>query len=266
MHDTPSTSTGPIAEIHGLWAGYDREPVLEDVTFRMVAGDFIGLIGPNGGGKSTLLKVLLGLLPPMRGEVRLFGRPVAVGRRQVGYVPQAFAFDRDFPIRVHEVVRMGRLGRRGLFRRYTAADDAAVQTALEQVDAWHLRERSFGALSGGQRQRVLVARALAAEPQLLILDEPTASVDPQGRSDLYEVLRDLNRHLTILLVTHDMLAISSYVKSIGCVNRRLVYHGTQEITDEMIDMAYACPVDLIAHGMPHRVLAHHSPRSEETKR
>lgn len=152
---------------------------------------------------------------------------------------------------------MGRLSRRGLGRRYTAEDDAAVRTALEQVDAWHLRDRPFGALSGGQRQRVLVARALAAAPQLLILDEPTASVDPQGRTDLYAVLRDLNTHLSILLVTHDMMAISSYVKTVGCLNRRLVYHGRHELTTEMLEVGYPCPVEVIAHGVPHRVLATH---------
>ncbi|NTW96934.1 MAG: metal ABC transporter ATP-binding protein [Oscillochloris sp.] len=259
-----NVSAPPAVEVQGLWAGYEREPVLEDVTLTIMPGDFIGLIGPNGGGKSTLLKVLLGLLVPIRGEVRLFGQPPAQGRRLVGYVPQAFAFDRAFPIRVSEVALMGRLSRRGLGRRYTAEDDAAVRTALDQVDAWALRDRPFGALSGGQRQRVLVARALAAEPQLLILDEPTASVDPQGRADLYEVLRTLNARMSILLATHDMLAISSYVKTVGCINRRLVYHGTQELTAEMLDMAYPCPVDLIAHGAPHRVLAAH-PSGEQQK-
>lgn len=259
----PDVDSVAVAEVRGLWAGYEREPVLEDVNLTVTPGDFIGLIGPNGGGKSTLIKVLLGLLPPMRGEVRLFGQPPAQGRRLVGYVPQAFTFDRAFPIRVREVVRMGRLSRRGLGRRYTTADDAAVRVALEQVEAWHLRDRPFGELSGGQRQRTLVARALAAEPQLLILDEPTASIDPQGRADLYTILRDLNAHLTILLITHDMLAISSYVKTVGCVNRRLIYHGTQEVTAEMIDLGYPCPVELIAHGLPHRVLAPHPVRNEE---
>lgn len=260
------SADSPVVEVRGLWAGYEREPVLEDVNLTIVPGDFIGLIGPNGGGKSTLLKVLLGLLPPMRGAVRLFGQPPALGRRLVGYVPQAFAFDRAFPIRVHEVVRMGRLSRRGLGRRYTATDDAAVRTALDQVAAWHLRDRPFGTLSGGQRQRVLMARALAAEPQLLILDEPTASVDPQGRADLYVILRELNTHLSILLVTHDMLAISSYVKTVGCINRRLVYHGTRELTAEMLDLGYPCPVELIAHGAPHRVLAAHPSGEQREER
>lgn len=253
----------PIVEVNNLWAQYEHEPVLEDVNLTIAAGDFIGLIGPNGGGKSTLLKVLLGLMKPMRGTVRLFGLPPAKGRRMVGYVPQVFSFDRAFPIRVHEVVRMGRLSHRGLLRRYNAEDQRSVQVALEQVDAWHLRDRSFSALSGGQRQRVLVARALAAEPQLLILDEPTASIDPQGRNDLYAILHQLNQHLTILLVTHDMLAITSYVKTVGCINRRLIYHGTQEVTTEMLDLGYACPVELIAHGLPHRVLAPHPPPEQD---
>lgn len=258
--------TPPVVEIRGLWAAYEHEPILEDINLVINRGDFIGLIGPNGGGKSTLLKVLLGLLAPMRGEVRLFGQLPVRGRRMVGYVPQSFAFDRAFPIRVHEVVRMGRLSRHGPGRRYTEADDAAVHTALEQVDAWRLRDKPFGTLSGGQRQRVLIARALAAEPQLLILDEPTASVDPQGRADLYEILRTLNERMSILLVTHDMLAISSYVKSVGCLNRRLVYHGAQEVTAEMLDLGYPCPVELIAHGAPHRVLAAHPSGEQREER
>jgi zinc transport system ATP-binding protein len=247
-----------VIAVRHVWAGYEREQVLEDINLSLYAGDFVGLIGPNGGGKTTLLRVLLGLLPPMRGEVRVMGLPVKEGRRAIGYVPQVIAFDREFPISVWDVARMGRVSHRGLLRRYTAEDDAVVTDALRQVGLLDLRHRLIGELSGGQRQRAYIARALATQPEILLLDEPTSSVDPQVSSNIYELLRKLNDEVTILLVSHDMSAISSYVKTVGCLNRRLFYHGEQEITAEMIELAYQCPIDLIAHGVPHRVLPMHT--------
>jgi zinc transport system ATP-binding protein len=248
-----------------MWAGYERDQVLEDVNLSVYEGDFVGLIGPNGGGKTTLLRVLLGLLPPMRGEVCVMGLPVKEGRRSIGYVPQVIAFDREFPISVWDVARMGRVGHRGLLRRYTAEDDTIVADALRRVGLLDLCRRPIGELSGGQRQRAYIARALATQPEILLLDEPTSSVDPQVSNNIYELLRQLNDRVTILLVSHDMSAISSYVKTVGCLNRRLFYHGEQEITAEMLELAYQCPIDLIAHGVPHRVLPMHShDESQET--
>jgi zinc transport system ATP-binding protein len=247
-----------VIAVRHVWAGYDHEQVLEDINLSVYEGDFVGLIGPNGGGKTTLLRVLLGLLPPTQGEVRVLGRPVKEGRPAIGYVPQVIEFDRDFPISVWDVARMGRLGRRGLLRRYTAEDDAVVTEVLRQVGLLDLRRRPIGELSGGQRQRVYIARALATQPEILLLDEPTSSVDPQVSSNVYELLRQLNDRVTILLVSHDMSAISSYVKTVGCLNRRLFYHGEQEITAEMLELAYQCPIDLIAHGVPHRVFPLHT--------
>jgi zinc transport system ATP-binding protein len=247
-----------VISIRNLWAGYDREQVLEDINLTVYEGDFIGLIGPNGGGKTTLIRVLLGLLPPTRGEVRIMGRPVQAGRREVGYVPQVVEFDREFPVSVWEVARMGRLGQRRLLQRYTAKDDELVAEALCHVEMFDLRQRPIGELSSGQRQRVYLARALATQPKILLLDEPTSSVDPQVSSGIYELLRQLNERVTILLISHDMSAVSSYVKTVGCLNRRLFYHGGQEITAEMLELAYQCPIDLIAHGVPHRVFAQHT--------
>jgi zinc transport system ATP-binding protein len=189
--------------------------------------------------------------------VLIMGQPVEQGRLALGYVPQIADFDRDFPISVWDVARMGRIGKRGLLRRYSAEDDALVVQALERVEMLDHRNRSIGDLSGGQRQRVYIARALAAQPQILLLDEPTASVDPEVRSSIYDLLRDLNDEMTILLVTHDLSAISTYVKTIGCVSRQLFYQGDKLITGDMIEEAYHCPVDLIAHGLPHRVLPDH---------
>jgi zinc transport system ATP-binding protein len=246
-----------VIAVRHLWAGYGNEPVLKDVNLSVRELDFIGLIGPNGGGKTTLLKVLLGLLPPTRGEVRILGKRVEEGRRHIGYVPQTVEFDREFPINVRDVARMGRLGRRRLLQRYTAEDNEIVAQALRRVDMWDLRDRPIGALSGGQRQRVYIARALASEPEILLLDEPMASVDAQVSSSLYDLLSHLNEHITILLISHDMSAVSSYVKTIGCLNRRLFYHGGKQITSDMMKAAYGCPIDLIAHGVPHRVFPEH---------
>ena len=251
------TQRREVIAIRGLWAGYDREQVLEDINLTVYERDFVGLIGPNGGGKTTLIRVLLGLLPPTRGEVRIMGRPVQEGRRALGYVPQVVEFDHEFPISVWEVARMGRLGRRRLLQRYTAEDDAIVEKALRQVELLDLRRRPIGELSSGQRQRVYIARALATQPQILLLDEPTSSVDPQVSSNIYELLQQLNERVTIMLISHDMSAISSYVKTVGCLNRRLFYHHGEEITADMLELAYQCPIDLIAHGVPHRVFPAH---------
>ena len=258
MGRTETTDTSrEVISIRHLWAGYDSEPVLEDINLSVRELDFIGLIGPNGGGKTTLFKVLLGLLPPVRGEVRVMGQSVEEGRRHIGYVPQSVEFDRDFPISVWEATRMGRLGHRRLLQRYTAEDDEIVAQALRSVDMLDLRDHPIGELSGGQRQRVYIARALATEPRILLLDEPMASVDPQVSAGVYELLNRLNERITSLMVSHDMSAISSHVKTVGCLNRRLFYHGEKQITPDMLEAAYQCPIDLIAHGVSHRVFGEH---------
>ena len=246
-----------IVSIHNLWAGYDNESVLEDINLVIKENDFIGLIGPNGGGKTTLVKVILGLLQPSRGEILIMGKSVVEGRKRIGYVPQVVEYDRQFPISVWDVVRMGRLGRGCLFRRYSSEDDDMAASVLQQVDMLQYKNRSIGDLSGGQRQRVYFARALVSEPALLLLDEPTSSVDPQVSESIFDLLDRLNETVTILIISHDMSAISSYVKTVGCLNRRLFYHGEMELTQEMLAAAYHCPVDLIAHGIPHRVLKMH---------
>jgi zinc transport system ATP-binding protein len=251
-----------VISVRHLWAGYNHEPVLEDINLSVEELDFIGLIGPNGGGKTTLLRVLLGLLPPMRGQVRIMGQSVKEGRRHIGYVPQTVEFDHDFPISVWDVARMGRLGKSRLLRRYTAGDDEIVTEALRSVEMLDLRNRPIGELSGGQRQRVYIARALATKPQILLLDEPMASVDPQVSSSIYELLGQLNKRIAILMVSHDISAISSHVKTVGCLNRRLFYHGDEQLTPGVLELAYQCPIDLIAHGVPHRVFPEHTVEEE----
>lgn len=256
-----SINSHVMVSMQGVWAGYERESVLEDINFTIYSGDFIGLIGPNGGGKTTLIKVLLGLVKPYRGSVSIKGLPVELGRKYLGYVPQLVEFDRQFPIRVWDVVQMGRLGSRGLLKRYTAEDDQKVEETLRAVEMLDAARRSVGDLSGGQRQRVYIARALATQPEMLILDEPTSNVDPQVSNSIFSLLHMLNETMTILLITHDMSAVSSYTKTIGCINRHLEYHGEKELTAEMIEATYQCPVDLIAHGVPHRVLPQHEEHS-----
>ena len=179
-------STPPIMiNIINMDAGYENEPVLENINFTVYEGDFIGLIGPNGGGKTTLIKVLLGLVIPTRGSVTIKGLPVEIGRKYLGYVPQVVDFDRQFPINVWDVVQLGRLGKRGLLKRYNDNDKQVVESALRNVEMLEFYKKPVGDLSGGQRQRVYIARALASEPEVLILDEPTSNVDPQVSSSIF---------------------------------------------------------------------------------
>jgi zinc transport system ATP-binding protein len=253
-----------VISVRHVWAGYDHRAVLEDVNLSVRELDFIGIVGPNGGGKTTLFKVLLGLIPAERGEVQIMGKSVVEGRQHIGYVPQLIELDRDFPISVWDMAQMGRLGRRGLLHRYTAEDNEAVADALTRVEMLDQRERPIGDLSGGQRQRAYIARALATEPDILLLDEPLVSVDSRVSSSIYDLLKELNGHITILMASHDIGAISSHVRTVGCLNRRLFYHGENHLTPEMLELAYQCPIDLIAHGVPHRVFPEHP--SEEGER
>jgi len=250
-------TTTPAIEMNGVWFSYDNTPILEDISFTLKQGDFLAMIGPNGGGKTTLLKLLLGLLKPDRGTIKVLGEVPHRARRRVGYVPQNTDFNNTFPISVMDVALMGRLAGSRMGKGFSSGDRPVVEEALHKVGMWDRRHTPIGNLSGGQRQRVLIARALATEPEILFLDEPTAKVDPEFESNIYDFLKELNRQTTIMSITHDVGVISRYVKSVACVNRTLIYHEAPRITQEMLDMAYECPVDLIAHGIPHRVLPHH---------
>lgn len=248
-----------VIQIKNMWAGYEDDLVLENINLTVYEKDFIGLIGPNGGGKTTLMRVLLGIVRPLRGTVSIMGKSPAKGRQHIGYVPQLIDFDRAFPISVFDVARMGRLSHRKPFQRFSLLDNEIAMAALEDVELAELKDRAIGDLSGGQRQRALIARALASEPKILLLDEPTSSIDPSVSTNIYELLQQLNEKLTVILVSHDMNAISSYVKTIGCVSRKLFYHGEKAVTADMLEEAYECPIDLIAHGLPHRHLHEHQP-------
>jgi len=240
-------TAAPVVEISGLTYAYNSAPVLENVNVRIDPLEFVSVVGPNGGGKTTLLKLIIGLLKPKRGSIRVFGRPPGEARRLIGYVSQQFNFDMLFPIRVIDVVLMGRLSGSMRSGHYTRADREAADRALEEGNLTEFRYRHFSELSGGQRQRVLIARALATEPDLLLLDEPTAHVDMHAQEELLDFLHQLNARLAIIMVTHDVAFVSSHVKSVLCVNRTIVKHPPREITGEMISNLYGGYVRYVRH-------------------
>ncbi|MCP4682586.1 MAG: ABC transporter ATP-binding protein [Desulfobacterales bacterium] len=247
----------PAIEIKNVWFSYEAPPVLENVSLTLGQGDFLGIIGPNGGGKTTLLKLLLGILRPKKGTIKVLGKAPRDAKHRVGYVPQNTDLNITFPISALEIALMGTLYRSRIGTRYSRKDRVKIEEILKKVGMWDFRHMPVGKLSGGQRQRVFVARALATDPEILFLDEPTAGADPEFETNLYDLLRELNKNVTIVVITHDVGVISRNVKSVACLNRALMFHEHGEITAEMLDMAYQCPVDLIAHGIPHRVLPVH---------
>jgi zinc transport system ATP-binding protein len=250
----------PVIDIRDLCFSHGNQVILEDINLVVEAGDFWGIIGPNGGGKSTLLKLILGMMIPDSGTIRVFGDPPEKAHARIGYVPQNIHLNVHFPISVMDVVLMGRLGPSRLGRSYTRTDRDKVDECLQEVGMAAFAKRPMAQLSGGERQRVIIARALATEPDILLLDEPTSSIDPHFEEDLFVILERLNQHITILLVTHDIGVISRHVRSIACLNHHLVCHHEGYITAGMLDATYQCPVDLIAHGLPHRVLNTHPPK------
>jgi zinc transport system ATP-binding protein len=248
----------PIIEVRDLWFSYNGIPVLKEVNLTIHRGDFIALLGPNGGGKTTLLKLMLGLLKPERGTIRIFGESPQESAPRIGYMPQHLHFNQSFPISTLDVVLMGRLKPGRGWSRYTRKDKLAAAEALKRVEMWESANRRVGELSGGQQQRVFIARALVDEPEVLFLDEPTASVDTKHQTDLFDILKQLNEAVTIIVVSHDVGIVSSHVKSVACVNQQLFHHDHAEINEEMLELAYqCCPVEIVAHGLPHRVLKIH---------
>jgi zinc transport system ATP-binding protein len=240
------SSEGPVAELDNVSFGYRQAAVVQDVTFSILAKDSVCMVGPNGGGKTTLIKLILGLLQPSGGQIRLFGEEASSAVRRVGYVPQYVHFDPEFPVTVMDVVLMGRL-RRGLQLRYSRDDRERAMAVLAEMQLNSLAGRPFSALSGGQRQRVLIARALACTSEFLILDEPTTFIDAAAEESLFEMLGVLNQRMTILVVTHDLGFASQFFKRVICVNRRVVIHPTSEITGEIIRDIYGGDIRMIRH-------------------
>ena len=248
----------PLVSVCHLTFGYGKEVVLDHVDLEIQRRDFLAIIGPNGGGKTTLLKVMLGLLRPWSGEVVYHLADSRDPRGRLGYVPQFSTFDEDFPLRVRDMVLMGRLGHRGLLRSYSREDRAAADAALDRLGLRGVARAHVSEISGGQLQRVLIARALVSSPEILFLDEPTASIDAESRGTLSRLLEELNRTIPIVVVTHDVTSIATMVNRIACINRRLFYHGGPELSQEVMEEVYGCPVELVTHGVPHRVLHSHN--------
>lgn len=253
--------------------GYGKHQVLSSVNFDIYKGDYLAVIGPNGGGKTTLLKLLLGLLQPRKGHIDILGLPPGKHAGQVGYMPQYTTVSESFPITVRDAVLMGKVspGLKGVFGlKFKTGSDNAVETALDRVGMLKHINRRISDLSGGQKQRVFIARAIVDQPKLLLLDEPAASVDQAGKSGLYCLLRELNKDMTVVMVSHDISVLGQGVKSVACVNRKVHLHDQPKITRELLDETYGqtekgyCPIELITHGeLPHRVLEYHNDSGEK---
>jgi zinc transport system ATP-binding protein len=253
----PVRQETPLVEVRDVTFGYGKEVVLDHVSLEIGARDFLAVIGPNGGGKTTLLRAILGLVRPWSGEVAFHLPSGTDPRGRLGYVPQFSTFDRDFPLRIADMVLMGRLGRRALLRPYSRDDRAAARATLDRLGLGGVARSHVSEVSGGQLQRALIARALVADPEILFLDEPTASIDAESRETLRDLLQELNRSIPIVVVTHDVTSLAPMVKRIACINRKLFYHGDPELSLEVMEEVYGCPVELVTHGVPHRVLPHH---------
>jgi zinc transport system ATP-binding protein len=254
----------PVVDINGLWVSLNGDYILQEIDLKIQEGVFLGLIGPNGGGKTTLLQTILGLVKPSRGRVRVFGVPPGHrrSRGRIGYLPQRAYADLSFPVTALDVAMMGRYSRVGLWRRPSAQDRQRVLEKLAAVEMDHLKDRPIGQLSGGEQQRVFIARALASEPSMLLLDEPTSGVDSKAQDAFYRFLGKLKQELslTIVLVSHDIGVIPYHTDEIACLNRELHLHGScPDVLDgDVLRRVYGCEVELLVHGkIPHRVIGEH---------
>ena len=267
----------PLIEIKNLSAGYDNRTVLRNITLTVYDRDFLGIIGPNGGGKTTLIKCILGLLKPTGGEI-LYRVATTSGNSSaphdnsaansqfstlnsqlsMGYLPQYNSIDRKFPITVEEVILSGLSSQKSLISRFTAAHREKARQVIARMGLEGLEERAIGALSGGQLQRALLGRAIISDPQLVVLDEPSTYIDKRFEARLYELLAEINHDCAIILVSHDIGTVLQQVKSIACVNETLDYHPDTGISEEWLERNFNCPIELLGHGaLPHRILAEH---------
>jgi len=254
----------PVIQLNDVSFSYQHRRVLDHLNLRVYQNDYLAIIGPNGGGKTTLLKLILGLLKPENGTILVLGQRPQKASHHIGYVPQDHHENYHFPISVMDIVLMGCLSpKKRFYYSKKKHYNAKAMKILNQLDMADYASQKIAALSGGQRQRVFIARALMTDPQILILDEPTTGIDSKGQTDFYNLLRVLNKELTILMVSHDMNVVSSHVKSIACVNKHLYYHDQSEISENMIHRMYPnvmseeCPFEFLGHGIPHRVLQLH---------
>lgn len=247
-----------LIELDNITAAYGNKTVLRNVSLTVYKDDFLGIIGPNGGGKTTLLKVILGLLPPVSGGIRFYRDGNIVSSLKIGYLPQLNNIDKKFPVSVREVIASGLASEKPLFRSFNSDQRKRVDEVIVQMGLEELAGRAIGELSGGQLQRVLLGRSIVSRPQVLILDEPNSYVDKRFESRFYQLLEEINRESAVILVSHDIGTVLSMVKNIACVNETLHYHSGANVSAEWLGEKYACPIELIGHGdLPHRVLKKH---------
>lgn len=246
-----------VLDVQNISYRFESRPVLENISFQLFHGEMLGLVGPNGSGKTVLLKVLLGLLPLQEGKIQWLGKSLNQFNdwSRLGYVSQkANSFNSGFPATVQEVIMMGLSGKIGLFRRPGSYERDLVQQAMETVGLKDFAKRNIGQLSGGQQQRVFIARAIVSDPEVLILDEPTVGVDAKSEAQFYELLQKLNmeKKLSIILVSHDLGAISTKMDTIACLNQHLHFHGNAEEferqREEIMLRSYGHDVHVIHHG------------------
>jgi zinc transport system ATP-binding protein len=248
----------PIIQLKNIFAGYNDQEVLHDVSLTIYDKDFLGIIGPNGGGKTTLIKLMLGLLRPERGEVKHYRDGQEVKDLKTGYLPQYNTFDKKFPISVRDVILSGLHSNHRVFHCFRKADKNLTSQILEMLDLTNYAERAIGELSGGQRQRVLIGRALICQPEVLVLDEPSTYIDQSNQEKLYELLNRINENCAIILVSHDIGTVLRNVRNIACVNGQVHYHPASEVDEKTLEKSFGCPFQLVAHGhVPHRVLEEH---------
>lgn len=260
----------PLIEIKNLSAGYDSRTVLRNVNLTVYDRDFLGIIGPNGGGKTTLIKCILGLLKPTTGEIlyrvttasnnnpAFLDNSATNSQFSMGYLPQYNSIDRKFPITVEEVILSGLSSQKSLISRFTATHREKARQVIARMGLEGLEKRAIGALSGGQLQRALLGRAIISDPALVVLDEPSTYIDKRFEARLYELLAEINHDCAIILVSHDIGTVLQQVKSIACVNETLDYHPDTGVSEEWLERNFNCPIELLGHGaLPHRILAEH---------
>ena len=250
--------THPIIQISELYAAYDEKTVLRNVNLSVYERDFLGIIGPNGGGKTTLIKSILGLHQPQKGKIRFYKEGKEVSEINMGYLPQYNNIDKKFPISVYEVILSGLSKQKSIFRRYSNEQHELVRQMIVRMGLDGMDKRAIGELSGGQLQRALLGRALVSNPEVIILDEPNTYIDKRFEAKLYSLLEDINKERAIILVSHDIGTVLKNVKTIACVNETVHYHPHTEVPTEWLEEHFGCPIEMLGHGtFPHRVLKCH---------
>jgi len=246
-----------LLELKSISAGYENKIVLNDVNLTVCENDFTGIIGPNGGGKTTLLKVILGLIAPFKGSISFYDSALQGNKKAIGYLPQFRIIDRLFPITVKDVVYSGLMRGKKLFRNFSREEKEKGNVLIDRFGLSHLANKTIGELSGGQMQRVFLCRALVSSPKILILDEPDTFVDMSFAETLYEILQELSKNMAILLVSHNVGPLITSLTSVACVNETLHYHTSEEFSHELFENA-GCPLHIVEHGeMPHTILRKH---------